>query len=224
MKAKVKKAMTYPAAVLVVAFVVSGILLIKVVPQFEKVFVGIGAELPAFAQFVIRISEFTQEWWYVMIGGVVGPIFLFMAIHKRSKKLRDTLDRLLLKAPVAGSIIEKSPVARFARTLSTTFTAGVPLVEELNSVAGATGNSVYTNAVYQVRDDVNKGQQLRRTGGQRGKQPNLTDGTLDYVCAQRARGWPDHRHVSTHLPTGRRRRQLIPLPTLPTPLPGTEEE
>jgi type IV pilus assembly protein PilC len=173
MKAKVKKAMTYPAAVLVVAFIVSGILLIKVVPQFEDVFAGFGAELPAFTQFVIRISEFTQEWWYVMIGGVVGAIYMFMFTHKRSKKLRDSLDRLLLKAPVAGSIIEKSSVARFARTLSTTFAAGVPLVEALNSVAGATGNSVYTNAVYQVRDDVSTGQTLNFSMRSTGVFPNM---------------------------------------------------
>ncbi len=173
MKAKVKKAMTYPAAVLVVAFIVSGILLIKVVPQFEDVFAGFGAELPAFTQFVIGISEFAQEWWYVVVAGVVGTIFLFMHIYKRSKKLRDVMDRVVLKAPVAGNIIEKSAVARFARTLSTTFAAGVPLVEALNSVAGATGNSVYTNAVYQVRDDVSTGQQLNFSMRSTGVFPNM---------------------------------------------------
>lgn len=173
MKAKVKKAMTYPAAVLVVAFIVSGILLIKVVPQFEDVFAGFGAELPAFTQFVIGISEFAQAWWYIIVAGVVGTIFLFMHIYKRSKKLRDVLDRVVLKAPVAGNIIEKSAVARFARTLSTTFAAGVPLVEALNSVAGATGNSVYTNAVYQVRDDVSTGQQLNFSMRSTGVFPNM---------------------------------------------------
>jgi type IV pilus assembly protein PilC len=160
MKAKVKKAMTYPAAVLVVAFIVSGILLIKVVPQFEDVFAGFGAELPAFTQFVVRLSEFTQEWWYAMVGGVIAGVFALINVHKRSKKMREAIDRLSLKAPIAGSIIEKSAVARFARTLSTTFAAGVPLVDALNSVAGATGNSVYTKAVIRVRDDVSTGQQL----------------------------------------------------------------
>ena len=173
LKAKVKKAMTYPIAVLVVAFVVTGILLIKVVPQFEDVFAGFGAELPAFTQFVIGISEFTQEWWLAMVGGVVGVILGFINIRKRSKALRDALDRLALKAPVAGNIIEKSCVARFARTLSTTFAAGVPLVEALNSVAGATGNSVYVNAVYRVRDDVSTGQQLNFSMRSTGVFPNM---------------------------------------------------
>ena len=160
LKAKVRKAMTYPAAVLVVAFIVSGILLIKVVPQFEQVFAGFGAELPAFTLFVIGISEFTQQWWLAILAGIAGTIGGLLAVHKRSKKFRQTLDRLLLKAPIAGNIIEKSSVARYARTLSTTFAAGVPLVDALNSVAGSTGNSVFTEAVYQIRDDVSAGQQL----------------------------------------------------------------
>ena len=173
LKAKVRKAMTYPIAVLVVAFIVSGILLIKVVPQFEEVFAGFGAELPAFTQLVINISEFTQEWWYIIVAGVIGAIILFINARKRSKGLRDALDRLALKAPVAGNIIEKSAVARFARTLSTTFAAGVPLVDALNSVAGATGNSVYTEAVLQVRDDVSTGQQLNFSMRSTGVFPNM---------------------------------------------------
>ena len=160
LKAKVRKAMTYPAAVLVVAFIVTGILLIKVVPQFEQVFAGFGAELPAFTRFVIGISEFTQQWWLVILVAIAGSIGGLLALHKRSKKFRETLDRLLLKVPIAGNIIEKSAVARYARTLSTTFAAGVPLVDALNSVAGSTGNSVYTEAVYKIRDDVSAGQQL----------------------------------------------------------------
>ncbi len=160
LKAKVRKAMTYPAAVIVVAVVVTGILLIEVVPQFEEVFAGFGAELPAFTQFVIGISEFVQETWFLILLCLVGGITGLSMIYKRSKKLRDTLDRLALKAPVAGNIIEKSAIARYARTLSTTFAAGVPLVDALNSVAGSTGNSVYTSAVYQIRDDVSTGQQL----------------------------------------------------------------
>jgi type IV pilus assembly protein PilC len=173
MKAKVKKAMTYPAAVLVVAFVVSGILLIKVVPQFEDVFAGFGAELPAFTQFVVGISEFTQEWWLAMVMSVVGVIFMISYTYKRSKKMRDTIDRLSLKAPVAGTIIEKSAIARFARTLSTTFAAGVPLVDALTSVSGAAGNSVYTAAIIQVRDDVSTGQQLNFSMKATGVFPNM---------------------------------------------------
>ena len=173
LKAKVKKAMTYPIAVLCVAFIVSGILLIKVVPQFQDVFAGFGAELPAFTRFVIGISEFTQQYWMVIVAGVGAAIAGFMGARKRSKKLRDTLDRLALKAPVAGSIIEKSSVARYARTLSTTFAAGVPLVDALNSVAGSTGNSVYVEAVYKIRDDVSTGQQLNFAMKSTGVFPNM---------------------------------------------------
>ncbi len=160
LKAKVKKAMTYPIAVLVVAFVVTGILLIYVVPQFEQVFAGFGAELPAFTQMVIGLSEFVQAWWFVILVGIIAAVFGFITARKRSKKLREALDKLSLKAPIAGTIIEKSAVARFSRTLSTTFAAGVPLVEALNSVAGSTGNSVFVEAVYKIRDDVSSGQQL----------------------------------------------------------------
>lgn len=173
LKAKVKKAMTYPIAVLVVAFVVSGILLIKVVPQFQEVFRGFGADLPAFTQFVINISEFTQSYWLVIVAGVGVAIGAFIAARKRSKKMRDTLDRLALKAPIAGSIIEKSSVARYARTLSTTFAAGVPLVDALNSVAGSTGNTVYQEAVLKIRDDVSTGQQLNFSMKATGVFPNM---------------------------------------------------
>jgi type IV pilus assembly protein PilC len=160
LKAKVKKAMTYPIAVMVVAIVVTGILLIYVVPQFEQVFAGFGAELPAFTQMVIGLSEFVQAWWLIILAGMIATVVGFIAARRRSKRLRDTIDRLSLKVPIAGNIIEKSAVARFARTLSTTFAAGVPLVDALNSVAGATGNSVYVNATYRIRDDVSTGQQL----------------------------------------------------------------
>ncbi|MGI9326187.1 MAG: type II secretion system F family protein [Pseudomonadales bacterium] len=173
LKAKVKKAMTYPIAVLVVAVIVSGILLIKVVPQFEEVFAGFGAELPAFTQFVIGISEVTQEYWYVFIFAVIAAIFVFQQAHRRSVALREFLDRAALKMPVAGNIIEKSAIARFARTLATTFAAGVPLVDALNSVAGATGNSVYRDAVLRVRDDVSTGQQLNFSMRSTGVFPNM---------------------------------------------------
>lgn len=173
LKAKVRKAMTYPIAVLVVAFVVSGILLVKVVPQFEQVFAGFGAELPAFTQMVINFSEFAQAYWLAILVGIVALGFAFSEIHKRSKGFRESLDRLVLKLPVAGDIIEKSSVARFARTLSTTFAAGVPLVDALNSVAGSTGNSVYVTAVYKVRDDVSTGQQLNFSMRNTGVFPNM---------------------------------------------------
>jgi type IV pilus assembly protein PilC len=173
LKAKVKKAMTYPIAVLCVAFIVSGLLLIKVVPQFQEVFRGFGAELPAFTQFVIEISEFVQSYWLIilaLIGGVVGGL---IQARKRSKSFKDTLDRIALKMPVVGNIIEKSSVARYARTLSTTFAAGVPLVDALNSVAGSTGNQVYSTAVLKIRDDVSTGQQLNFAMKSTGVFPNM---------------------------------------------------
>ena len=160
LKAKIKKAMTYPIAVLVVAFIVSGILLIKVVPQFQSVFAGFGADLPAFTLMVIGLSNIVQEWWLIILGMIVGAYFLFKRSYKQSQKLRDAVDRGLLKVPVIGPLIYKSSVARYARTLATTFAAGVPLVEALDSVAGATGNVVFRNAVMKVRQDVSTGMQL----------------------------------------------------------------
>jgi type IV pilus assembly protein PilC len=173
LKAKVKKAMTYPIAVLVVAFIVSGILLIKVVPQFESVFAGFGAELPVFTLFVIGLSEAAQAHWFKAILILAAMIFGLIQARRRSKGFQNWIDRTALKLPVVGNIIEKSSVARFARTLSTTFAAGVPLVEALNSVAGSTGNSVYTNAVYRVRDDVATGQQLNFSMRSTGVFPNM---------------------------------------------------
>ncbi|MEM7078418.1 MAG: type II secretion system F family protein [Pseudomonadota bacterium] len=175
LKAKVRKAMTYPIAVLVVAAIVSGILLIKVVPQFEQVFASFGAELPAFTQMVINFSEFAQAYWLMILFGIIGVGLAFSQIHKRSKAFRESLDKVVLKLPVAGDIVEKSSVARFARTLSTTFAAGVPLVDALNSVAGSTGNSVYVKAVYQVRDDVSTGQQLNFSMRNTGVFPNMVN-------------------------------------------------
>ncbi len=173
LKAKVRKAMTYPIAVVIVAVVVSGILLIKVVPQFQTVFAGFGAELPAFTMFVIRISEVVQAYWILFLLAIAAAIAGFTIARRRSKPLRDAIDRTALKMPIVGNIIEKSAVARFARTLSTTFAAGVPLVDALNSVAGATGNSVYVNAVYKVRDDVSTGQQLNFSMRSTGVFPNM---------------------------------------------------
>jgi type IV pilus assembly protein PilC len=160
LKAKIKKAMTYPIAVLVVAVIVSGILLIKVVPQFQSVFAGFGAELPAFTLMVIGLSEIVQQWWLAIIGLFVAGYFLFKRAYKQSQKFRDSIDRFLLKVPIIGPLIFKSSVARYARTLATTFAAGVPLVEALDSVAGATGNVVFKNAVNKIKQDVSTGMQL----------------------------------------------------------------
>ncbi|EXF46241.1 pilin biogenesis protein [Pseudomonas sp. BAY1663] len=160
LKAKIKKAMTYPIAVIVVAIIVSAILLIKVVPQFESVFEGFGAQLPAFTMIVVELSRWLQEWWYAVFIVLFAAVFLFKHAYKRSEKLRDSLDRLLLKLPIVGDILYKSVVARYARTLSTTFAAGVPLVDALDSVSGATGNVVFRNAVGKIRNDVSSGVQL----------------------------------------------------------------
>ncbi|MBD1551009.1 type II secretion system F family protein [Pseudomonas typographi] len=157
LKSKIKKAMTYPIAVLVVAMIVSGILLIKVVPQFKAVFQGFGAELPAFTQMVINLSEVIQAWWYIILIGLVALGFVFKHFHQKSEKFRNFLDRTYLKIPVVGGILYKSSVARYARTLSTTFAAGVPLVEALDSVAGATGNVVFRQGVLQVKQEVSTG-------------------------------------------------------------------
>ncbi len=160
LKAKIKKAMTYPISVIVVAIIVTAILLIKVVPQFESVFAGFGAELPAFTQIVVGMSRGLQEWWFVFIGAFFAIAISFKEAHKRSEKFRDFLDRTLLKAPIVGDILYKAVVARYARTLATTFAAGVPLVEALDSVSGATGNVVFRNAVQKIRTDVSSGSQL----------------------------------------------------------------
>ncbi len=160
LKAKIKKAMNYPIAVVVVAVIVSAILLIKVVPQFASVFAGFGAELPAFTRFVVGLSESLQESWFFILIGIFAVIFGLSQAMKRSEKFRNFIDRAALKAPIVGDIIFKSSVARFARTLSTTFAAGVPLVEALDSVAGATGNIVFKDAVLKVKQDVTSGMQL----------------------------------------------------------------
>ncbi len=161
-KKKVKKALFYPAAVMVVAVVVTLILLIFVIPQFESLFKGFGAELPAFTQFVINLSKTVQSNG-LLIAVIVGAgVYAFMYFKKRSRRMREVLDRLSLKLPIVGPILTKSAIARYARTLSTMFAAGVPLVEALESVAGATGNIIYENAVMRMRDEVATGQRLQR--------------------------------------------------------------
>ena len=173
LKAKIKKAMTYPAAVVLVAAVVTGILLVKVVPQFESVFSGLGAQLPAFTLMVIGLSEIMQQWWWVMLGGLVGTFFGVKYALRRSERFRDWRDKWLLKLPLIGTLLYKSAVARYARTLSTTFAAGVPLVEALDSVSGATGNVVFKRAVLRIKQEVSTGMQLNFSMRASGVFPNL---------------------------------------------------
>ena len=160
LKAKIKKALTYPISVVVVAIIVTAIMLLKVVPSFQDVFSSFGANLPSFTLFVIALSEWLQAWWLVMLIALIVGGYAYGKAHVRSKKLRDTEDRLILKAPIVGDIIYQAAVARYARTLSTTFAAGVPLVEALDSVAGAAGNVVFYNAVMKIKEDVSAGSQL----------------------------------------------------------------
>ena len=173
LKAKIKKAMTYPLAVVFVAIIVTAILLVKVVPQFESVFKGFGAELPAFTVMVIGLSEFMQDWWWMMLGVLIAAVFGLRHAFKTSQGFRDRTDTWLLKLPLIGTLMYKSAVARYARTLSTTFAAGVPLVEALESVAGATGNIVFKRAVLRIRQDVSTGMQLNFSMRTSGIFPNM---------------------------------------------------
>jgi type IV pilus assembly protein PilC len=157
LKAKIKKALTYPASVVVVAIIVTAILLVKVVPVFASTFGNFGAELPAFTLLVLDFSNFAQKWWLVIGAALVGLFFAFKETRQRSQAFADGFDRYLLKAPAIGGIIENAAIARYARTLATTFAAGVPLVEALGSVAGAAGNAVYRDAVNRVQSDVTTG-------------------------------------------------------------------
>jgi len=157
LKGKIKKAMFYPVMVVVVAMLVSSIMLIFVVPQFEDVFKGFGAELPAFTQMIVNLSRFMVSWWWLFLIVLGGAVAGFIFAYKRSPKMQHTMDRLILKFPVIGLIMHNSAIARFARTTAVTFKAGVPLVEALSIVAGATGNKVYEEAVLRMRDDVSVG-------------------------------------------------------------------
>jgi type IV pilus assembly protein PilC len=160
LKAKIKKAMTYPIIVLVVAVVVSAILLIFVVPTFAEMFEGFGAELPAFTLFVVSLSDILVDNVWLFIAAIAGAIYVFKQAKLRSKAFRDFLDTMALKMPGFGALTTNSAIARFARTLATMFAAGVPLVEAMVSVAGASGNSVYKKAILQVRDDISSGTTL----------------------------------------------------------------
>ncbi len=173
-KKKIKKALFYPAAVLGVAFIVTAILLVFVIPQFENLFKGFGADLPAFTLFVVNLSHFVRDKGVFILAGIAAAGSTFFYFKRRSRKFREFLDRLALKLPIVGMILTKSAIARFHRTLQTMFAAGVPLVEALESVSGATGNIVFEQAVLHMRDQVSTGQQLNLAMSQTGLFPNVT--------------------------------------------------
>ncbi len=173
MKKKIKKALTYPIAVVAVAFIVTTILLIFVVPVFADLFKSFGADLPAFTQMVVHMSEWMQKFWWIVILSVVATVYTFGYFKKRSRPFNHFLDRTLLKVPVVGLIMNKSAVARFARTLSTMSAAGVPLVDALQSVSGACGNIIYADAVLKMREEVATGQRLQYAMSQAGLFPHM---------------------------------------------------
>lgn len=173
LKSKIKKALLYPAVIIVVAMLVSALLLIMVVPQFESVFQNFGAELPAFTQLVVGLSRWMTSYWWLVLFVVVGVSVALFQANKRSYAFARFKDRMLLKVPVIGQIMHNASLARFSRTLATTFKAGVPLVEALETVAGATGNIVYTDAVNRVRQDVSVGYPLNMAMKQVGLFPHM---------------------------------------------------
>lgn len=193
LKSKIKKAMFYPTAVMVVAGLVTSVLLIFVVPQFAEIFSSFGAELPAFTQFVLGISELMQEYWWVVLGLVIIAGYLISKSYRTSLKFRTACDAMLLKAPIFGMIFNKAAVARYARTLSTTFAAGVPLIEALESAAGAAGNEIYKKAILDVRDEVSSGNQMHFAMKQTNQFPEMVvqmvsigeeSGSLDSMLAK----------------------------------------
>jgi len=192
-KKKIKKALTYPAAVLVVAFVVTTILLIFVIPSFEDLFKGFGADLPTFTRMVIDLSAFVRTQGVILVGIIGAAIGAFIYFKKRSRAFRHFIDRMMLKTPVIGPILQKASIARYARTLSTMFAAGVPLVEAMESVAGATGNIVYEEGVLKMRDEVATGQRLQQAMENTDLFPNMViqmiavgeeSGSLDEMSAK----------------------------------------
>lgn len=173
LKGKIKKALFYPTAVIAVAILVCAVILIFVVPTFEETFATFGTELPYFTQLVIGMSRFMVSWWWLILALVVGAGFLGMYMFKRSPAFQHAVDRLILKVPVIGQIMHNSSIARFARTTAVTFKAGVPLVEALDTVAGATGNTVYEKAVHRMRDDVSVGYPLNMAMKQTQQFPHM---------------------------------------------------
>jgi type IV pilus assembly protein PilC len=175
LKKKIKKALFYPAAVVVVAIVVTTILLLYVIPEFESLFQGFGADLPAFTRMVIDLSKFMQSKGWIVLVLLVGSVVGFLQAKKRNRGVQHFVDRAMLKIPILGAILNKSAIARYARTLATTFAAGVPLVEALGSVAGACGNVVYEGAVLRMRDEVATGQRLQRAMENTDLFPNMVN-------------------------------------------------
>jgi type IV pilus assembly protein PilC len=173
LKKKIKKALFYPAAVLAVAIIVTVILLIFVIPQFESLFKGFGADLPAFTQFVVGMSRWMQAKGWLLLFVVGAAVFIFTYFYKRSRPMRQFIDRMSLQIPVIGPILKKAAIARFSRTLATMFGAGVPLVEAMKSVAGATGNIVYQDAVLRMRDEISTGMRMQRSMENTGLFPNM---------------------------------------------------
>jgi type IV pilus assembly protein PilC len=194
-KGKIKSALMYPIAVIVVAFVVLTVIMIFVIPSFEDVFKSFGGELPLPTQMVIAMSKFFVQWWWLIFLLVGGGLYFFFESWKRSEKMQATMDRLLLKAPVFGALIEKSVIARWTRTLSTMFAAGVPLVEALDSVGGASGNAVFAKATEQIQKDVSTGSALTTSMTTTGVFPTMVlqmaaigeeSGSLDHMLAKAA--------------------------------------
>ena len=173
LKKKIKKALFYPAAVLAVAIIVTVILLLFVIPQFESLFKGFGADLPAFTQFVVNMSRWLQANGWIVLIAAGAAVFTFAYFYRRSRPMRQFIDRMSLGIPVIGPILRKSAIARFARTLATMFAAGVPLVEAMKSVAGATGNIVYQDAVLKMRDSIATGMRMQRAMENTGLFPNM---------------------------------------------------
>jgi len=193
LKKKIKKALFYPAAVLAVAVIVTVILLLFVIPQFESLFQGFGADLPAFTAMVIAMSRWMQAKGWMLLIVVGGIAFAFTYFYKRSRPMRQFLDRMSLQIPVIGPILKKAAIARFARTLATMFGAGVPLVEAMKSVAGATGNIVYQDATMKMRDEISTGLRMQRAMENTGLFPNMVvqmiavgeeSGSLDEMAAK----------------------------------------
>ncbi|MCU0564714.1 MAG: type II secretion system F family protein [Desulfobacterales bacterium] len=193
LKARIKKAMFYPAAVLVVAFVITAILMIFVIPQFAALFTSFGGDLPAMTKFVMMLSDSFVQYWWAIFGGIGGAVFAFINVRKRSRAFRDLLDRASLKAPLFGELLTKATIARFARTLSTMFAAGVPLVEAMESVAHAAGNVVYERSILKMRDEIATGTQLQSAMRDSGLFPNMVvqmvaigeeSGALDQMLAK----------------------------------------
>ena len=199
-KNKIKSALIYPIAVLVVAFVVLTIIMIFVIPAFKDVFSSFGADLPAPTLFVIAMSEFFVKYWWAIFGFIGGGLYFFIQSWRRSEKMQKAMDRLLLKVPVFGSLVEKSAIARWTRTLSTMFAAGVPLVEALDSVGGASGNAVFAEATEQIQKDVSTGSSLTSSMQTTGVFPTMVlqmcaigeeSGSIDHMLGKAAEFYED---------------------------------